>query len=659
MTEIHTAHVVFKTHLDVGFTDLASNVVQKYLDVFIPGALSLAERTRESSDSQWFRWTTGSWLIYHALEVGSPELKRRIEVGIANGALNWHALPFTTHSEYFDPDLFRFGLGLSHKLDQRFGRHTIAGKMTDVPGHTRAIVPLLVEAGIEWLHSGVNQASSVPEVPSVFTWRDTVSRSQITMAYDSGYGGLVSVPGCPDALALVLTGDNLGPPTESQIRQTFADVERALPGSVVLASTLDDFARALRPYTDQLPVITSEIGDTWIQGVGSDPTKTRHFRVWTRKRGEWLGRNLPDDEHQQVEKASLPLLLVGEHTWGMDEKTHFPDTSSYLGAGFETARQSQRGQLFARSWAEQRDYLAQALAAIEAPSLRDEILAALAASDPHQPDLHDWSPVSSLDVINSRAALRFDASTGAVSRLEDRGTGHLWAEADHPLAMLSYRVFGGDDYARYTRQYLRNLDDPEIEWWAVPDNVKQGTPNPLGESFIPNVTLALAQGEYRRLFVLEYPQAARDFGAPRVTILQYHIRDNAIDIDLSWFEKPACRIAEAFWLSFIPRIDPDADWLLSKLGSWVDPRDVVSKGARALHGADAVRVSKQGDHLALTCFDSALIGVGRPRLLDFDNALPDLNDGFHANLYNNVWGTNFPMWFGDDARFRFTLSFGG
>jgi hypothetical protein len=27
----------------------------------------------------------------------------------------------------------------------------------------------------------------------------------------------------------------------------------------------------------------------------------------------------------------------------------------------------------------------------------------------------------------------------------------------------------------------------------------------------------------------------------------------------------------------------------------------------------------------------------------------------HVNLFNNVWGTNFRMWFDEDARFRFVL----
>jgi len=34
-----------------------------------------------------------------------------------------------------------------------------------------------------------------------------------------------------------------------------------------------------------------------------------------------------------------------------------------------------------------------------------------------------------------------------------------------------------------------------------------------------------------------------------------------------------------------------------------------------------------------------------------------LTKGMHFDLYNNLWGTNFPMWFEDDCRFRFRLIF--
>lgn len=40
-----------------------------------------------------------------------------------------------------------------------------------------------------------------------------------------------------------------------------------------------------------------------------------------------------------------------------------------------------------------------------------------------------------------------------------------------------------------------------------------------------------------------------------------------------------------------------------------------------------------------------------------DGTLPEPEAGAWFCLYNNVWGTNFPMWYGEDARFRFELTF--
>ena len=33
---IKRVHVVFKTHLDIGFTDLGKNVIERYMEHFIP-----------------------------------------------------------------------------------------------------------------------------------------------------------------------------------------------------------------------------------------------------------------------------------------------------------------------------------------------------------------------------------------------------------------------------------------------------------------------------------------------------------------------------------------------------------------------------------------------------------------------------------------------
>jgi hypothetical protein len=139
-------------------------------------------------------------------------------------------------------------------------------------------------------------------------------------------------------------------------------------------------------------------------------------------------------------------------------------------------------------------------------------------------------------------------------------------------------------------------------------------------------------------------------------VLPFHTPQ--IDVRLQWFEKTACRLPEAFWFSFAP-VGLQADsWLFEKLGQMISPLDVVSKGARHLHAIER-GVFYQDQHTALQILspDVPLVSPGKPSLLDFHNQLPEMDGGVHFNLYNNVWGTNFPMWFEDDALFRFSLIF--
>jgi hypothetical protein len=91
------------------------------------------------------------------------------------------------HTELIDPSLFEYGLSLSNSLDKQFGKQTIAAKMTDVPGHTIAIVPHLAKFGIQYLHLGVNPASKVPNVPAVFRWQ-APDGSEVIVNYADNYG---------------------------------------------------------------------------------------------------------------------------------------------------------------------------------------------------------------------------------------------------------------------------------------------------------------------------------------------------------------------------------------------------------------------------------------------------------------------------------------
>jgi len=163
--------VMFKCHLDIGFVDTQAAIIRKYFDQYYPAAIALAS-TMRNAGTDGYVWTTGSWLLYSYLQQASSEQIRQMEQAIAHGDIAWHALPFTWQSELLDRSAITGCIGFSKSLDERFGRKTTGAKMTDVPGHTRGLVGPLASSGITFLDIGVNSASTAPDVPSLFVWKD-------------------------------------------------------------------------------------------------------------------------------------------------------------------------------------------------------------------------------------------------------------------------------------------------------------------------------------------------------------------------------------------------------------------------------------------------------------------------------------------------------
>ena len=140
--------VMFKCHFDAGFIDTQANVVSWYFDKYFPKAIQTAATLRQQGNDRYV-WTTGSWLIYQYLEKAAGPARQQMEQALSSGDIAWHAIPFTWQTEMLDPSLIAGGIGFSQAMDRRFGRTTTGAKMTDVTGHTRAIIGPLAEHGVK------------------------------------------------------------------------------------------------------------------------------------------------------------------------------------------------------------------------------------------------------------------------------------------------------------------------------------------------------------------------------------------------------------------------------------------------------------------------------------------------------------------------------
>ncbi|MEI6799097.1 MAG: DUF5054 domain-containing protein [Pseudomonadota bacterium] len=638
-------HLVFKTHLDIGFSGLAKDVRRQYHSHFIPQALETAEHFwQEAPGTPKFIWTTGAWLIADYLDGAGADEVARMEQAIQRGLIRWHAMPFTTHSELMSAAVFRAGLSYSQQLDQRFGRVTTAAKMTDVPGHTRGIVPLLAEAGVRFLHLGVNEASPMPEVPAVFRWQ--ADGAEIVVMYQDSYGATQVPPGMTQGLSFAHTNDNVGPQSVSQTIDAYRHLQAAHPDAEIAASSLDDFGDLLWERRAELAVVDQEMGDSWIYGVGSDPDKVSQFLALQRVYDQWQADPLTPCRLA----FGRGLAMVAEHTWGVDIKTFLRDETAWDRPDFETARKSDPRFAFAeRSWAEQRDYLDQAIAQLGPEDRRfAEAQSAIVLPPPQQtsaaPQYHEiagWT-------------VWLDLETGDITSLI-LPDGQVLAGVG---ALLGYRYesYDATDIGTHLDSYLTRRPD-----WAILDHAKPGLATARtvkSARWAPQLQGITRQDDALWVSALMPAEAHQSLGAPAsIDLVLRPESASTVSLTLILRNKPANRMPEASFLTIAPG---DAQHLkFRKLGLWHPASRVVRQGGGQLQAIEAAQAQVYGRMLHLAVLDTPLVGPADTDFMRYDPEPPDFAPGLRFCLHTNKWGTNFPMWWQGDLMARFRLSLPG
>ena len=651
--------VMFKCHFDAGFIDTQANVVHKYFAQYFPQAIELASHLREAGDQRYV-WTTGSWLLYEYLEQASPEDRKRMEQAIARGDIAWHALPFSWQTELMDPSMIAGGIALSQTLDRRFGRTTTGAKMTDVPGHTRGIIAPMAAQGVKFLDIGVNDASTPAQVPLLFLWKTPAGASLVVM-YHHGYGGVVHVPGSDLAVAIVVRNDNSGPHTPQEISTVYADLKQRFPNAQIVPTSLTEIANAVDPHKHALPVVTHEIGDSWIYGVPSDPLKVARYREVARLRESWLTQKKFRVGDATDVALLRHLLLEPEHTWGTDTKTWL-DFDHYKPADLAPMLDAKNYKIVEFSWTEKRQDLFDGLATLPL-ALRSEAEAAIGKLKAQEPQLPQTSPYpTGKEIETAHFIVGIDPKTGAITRLRDKHSQTEWASADHPLALFSYQTLSQQDYARFFANYVVSTED-----WAKKDFGKPNIERFGAESreWLPSLRTLHVNETVKGHRILASLQVDDDeaFRSGRASFPQKMYMEiflpkasPIIHLDFSWFQKPATRMPEALWLSFHPITADPQGWRIDKSGEELSPLDVVAAGNRHMHGVGKGFRYREGNKLfEVETLDAPVIAVGEKSPLNFSTSQPDLSGGVHCNLFNNAWGTNYIMWFGEDMRFRFVL----
>jgi hypothetical protein len=686
---VKTVYVIYKCHLDLGFTDTERGVVRTYFDRFLPGAIEVAETLRGSGGEERYVWTAAAWLVYEYLEQASPEQRKRMEQAIVAGDIAYHAIPFTWQAEMLDRSLLSASLRLSAALDRRFNKKTIAGKLTDVPGFTRGIIGPLAEAGIRFVDIGDNSGCVGPDVPfldvtvpsaspsttqtgqrrrevveprtCLFNWRDPEGVQIMVLFHPLGYGGTVMFPGTDFALSVRVSGDNSGPQTADQVKASYATLRALFPEAKIVPTDLSTVAAALEPLRARLPVLTQEMGDTWIYGVGADPGKVARYRELSRLRLEWLSKGRFKFGDATDLKLTATLILPTDHNWGLSTGQYLRHPEIYSPKELSQARATMpEFKKMDEEWVAKRAVVDEAVTTLP-PALQEEAKKRLQTLAPAPPDTRGLKPLApGAKVESARFILSLDPATGAIVGFEDRKTGRQWASPQHPLASFRYQTFTAADFLRFNSTYNRStrmsndFGKPGLEKYPVQSRTWQPAleaasvgQDSQGHRIVAE--LRMPQPDAALADLVTWPQ--------RLTMeIRLPKAESAAHITFQCFDKLANRLPEAMWLSFSPDAPDTKGWLLEKMDRPVSPLDVVPNGSRHLHAVTKnVRYHDAKGSFTLETLDAPLAAPGQRALLDFNNNQPDMGEGVHVNLYNNLWGTAFPQWYGDDMRFRFVI----
>ncbi|XP_048244901.1 uncharacterized protein LOC124124794 isoform X2 [Haliotis rufescens] len=693
-SSVETVHIIFMNHLDVGYNGISptvgfiNNVLNIYFQLYFPRAVQLSQQLRHDQYEETFIYTTHPWLvslyldcpnlILNNITLACPSTKdvAAFRDAVMRGDITWHAGPMNMQPENMNQALFELSLNISLDVDAEFGikRKYATLSQRDVPGMTAAVLPSLTKFNIVAVSVGVNPGTSPPAVPNPFIWKFTDAQV-IGMWNKGGYPlnpgpnpanpqgmskeNCVIVDGFTDVLCFAFRSDNSGPPQSiNEILSNYEVLRGEFPGAKLMASTFDNFIEALQPIKGQLPVVEVEVGDTWVQGISSDPVKMARYWAFANKLQVCVRKGECSGDDPRIKAAVRYLIKPPEHTWGLPS---VGDTVNWTNTAFNLAKNGKNYKNCENAWLEQRQFIDLAFFSLQDHPLAVEVKREWEEQNPSRPDLTGYKPVVNMTQVftcTDGIKLQF-REDGSLVELYDPYNRVRWASAENPMGEMQYVTYNETDFDYMASMYNYRGG----AGYDKPNSTKNASPDSRQWSFF-------MESLYERMYDQSCdllmklrtadPAMYQKYGAPR-EIWLHHVTHGSdeqhlqggIDVTVQWFEKAPTRLAESLSYSFSPTPQPRLEWYISKIGRLVAADSVVLNGSQYVHATDrgVYYTANAESGLGLLSSDVPLVYVGTKHHPPSPFPVPlrpitqqDIT-GTAFNFYNNIWNTNYILWY--------------
>ena len=349
--EIYLLH---HSHVDIGYTHVQTEVVRKHWEYF-KQVIELARESADYPEGARFKWNVEVlWAVDSYLKQATPKEREAFVDAVKKGwigldALYGNELTALCRSE----ELIRL-VDYAQKLRQRYDLTINSAMITDVPGYTWGIVPVLAQSGVKYFSVGPNRGHRIGYTLSTwgdkpFYWESPSGKEDI-LCWVAGEGYSFFHSGRLDSSKLFsylkqlgdseypydmvqlrysIGGDN-GPPDPKLSEYVKDWNEKYAYPKLVVATTSEMFDEFERRYSKKVPKARGDFTPYWEDGAGSSARETSINRDAAERLVQaetlWAMLNPAGYPADKFYDAWRDVILYDEHTWGAHCSISQPDS---------------------------------------------------------------------------------------------------------------------------------------------------------------------------------------------------------------------------------------------------------------------------------------------------------------------------------------------
>ena len=347
-----TLYLLHHSHSDIGYTHHQSEVEEMH-HAFFREAVALYDKTASYPEGSRFKWNVEvCWAVESYLETCSQEEKENFIRVVQQGGIGLDGLWANELTGICTPEELIQLVQRSAKIAEECGVDLRSSMITDIPGYTWSLVPVLAKSGIRYFSPGTNTFHRIGDIKD--TWGDKpfywVSKSGLDSVltwfpargyswFHTGLGtgepknllteepifeyvdqlGQEKYPYDMSIIRYNIGSDN-GPPHKALPDIVKSWNETYISPKLSIATTAEAFSIFEDQYGEALPSYAGDLTPYWEDGASSSARESAMVNEAAERlvqaQALWVLSGNKHYPFEQIEEAWKNILLFDEHTWG-------------------------------------------------------------------------------------------------------------------------------------------------------------------------------------------------------------------------------------------------------------------------------------------------------------------------------------------------------